>query len=119
MHQREAPDVFGARPPFPLLADRPDVLVFQTEPLDREVEVTGSVMVNLWIASSAVDTDFTAKLLDVYPASTDYPEGYHLLLRDLDRVMPIEDVIAWIRRPNAPLPSGADRAAPVWLAEQP
>src|SRR5207302_1095423 len=29
-HQKEAPDVLGARPPYPLLADRPDVLVFQT-----------------------------------------------------------------------------------------
>lgn len=48
-----------------------------------------------------------------------YPEGYHLLLRDLDRITPIEDVIAWIFRPNAPLPSGADRAAAVWLAKQP
>ena len=48
-----------------------------------------------------------------------YPAGYHLLLRDLDRIAPIDDVIAWIRQPNAPLPSGADRAAAAWLAKQP
>ncbi len=36
----------------------------------------------LWIASSAADTDFTAKLLDVYPPSQDYPEGYALNLTD-------------------------------------
>jgi alpha-beta hydrolase superfamily lysophospholipase len=48
-----------------------------------------------------------------------YPAGYHLLLRDLDRITPIEDVIAWIERPNDPLPSGADRAAAAWLAKQP
>ena len=48
-----------------------------------------------------------------------YPDGYHLLLRDLDRITPTEDVIAWIERPNEPLPSGADRAAAAWLAKQP
>lgn len=48
-----------------------------------------------------------------------YPDGYHLLLRDLDRITPTEDVIAWIFRPNAPLPSGAGRAAAAWLAKQP
>ena len=82
MHQRETPDVFGAEPPYPLLADRADVLVFQTEPLERPVEVTGSIAVELWISSSAVDTDFTAKLVDVYPPSADYPEAYHLNLCD-------------------------------------
>lgn len=45
-----------------------------------------------------------------------YANGYHLLLRDLDRGLPIGDIIAWIRCPNAALPSGADRAARTWLA---
>ena len=36
----------------------------------------------LWIASSAVDTDFTAKLVDVYPPNDDYPEGYDMLIND-------------------------------------
>ena len=48
-----------------------------------------------------------------------YPAGYHLLLRDHERITPIEDILAWIRDPSAPLPSGADRAAAAWLAEQP
>lgn len=48
-----------------------------------------------------------------------YPDGYHLLLRDHHRVTPIEDIMAWIRDPNAPLPSGADRAAEAWLKSQP
>jgi alpha-beta hydrolase superfamily lysophospholipase len=47
-----------------------------------------------------------------------YPAGYHLLLRDLGRVAPIDDIIAWIRRPDAPLPSGADRAAAEWIARE-
>ena len=81
-HQMESPDLVGAHSPYPLLADRPDVLVFQTEPLETDVEVTGGIEVVLWVSSSAVDTDFTAKLLDVYPPSEDYPDGYHLNLAD-------------------------------------
>lgn len=81
-HQREAPSVVGARAPYPLLAHRPDVLVFQTDPLAEPVEVTGQAVVTLWISSSALDTDFTAKLLDVYPPNADYPEGYHMNLVD-------------------------------------
>lgn len=81
-HQKETPDIFGARPPYPLLADRPDVLVFQTEALKEDLELTGPIDAELWVSSSAVDTDFTAKLLDVYPPSDDYPDGYHLGLAD-------------------------------------
>ena len=81
-HQKEEPGIVGAKPPYMLLADRPDVLVFQTEPLDKDVEVTGAIDVKLWISSSAVDTDFTAKLVDVYPPNEDYPTGYHMNLVD-------------------------------------
>jgi putative CocE/NonD family hydrolase len=81
-HQQEAPGIVGAAPPYPLLASRDDVLVFQTGPLAEDVEVTGPIAVNLWIASTAVDTDFTAKLIDVYPASEDDPAGYHMNLVD-------------------------------------
>lgn len=44
---------------------REDVLVYTTPPLQREVEVTGPITVTLWAATSATDTDFTAKLVDV------------------------------------------------------
>ena len=64
------------------LAARRDVLVFRTPPLAEGVEVTGALTVRLWISSSAVDTDFTAKLIDEYPPSEDYPEGYALNLAD-------------------------------------
>ena len=49
------------------LHDRDDVLVFTTEVLEEPVEVTGPVSARLFVSSSAVDTDFTAKLLDVHP----------------------------------------------------
>jgi len=60
-------------PPGPLdqtpVEDRPDVLVYTSAPLRRELEVTGPVRVVLYIATSANDTDFTAKLVDVQPDS--------------------------------------------------
>ena len=37
---------------------------------------------DLWISSSAIDTDFTAKVVDVHPANEDYPEGFDMLLND-------------------------------------
>ena len=46
---------------------RADVLVYSTEPLTEDVEVTGPVSVTLYASSSAPDTDFTAKLVDVSP----------------------------------------------------
>ena len=46
---------------------RPDVLVYSSPPLDADVEVTGPVTLDLFAKSSAVDTDFTAKLVDVWP----------------------------------------------------
>jgi predicted acyl esterase len=81
-HQKEEPNLFAAQPPYTLLAERPDVLVFQTELLAQDVEVTGQLVVKLWIASSVVDTDFTAKLIDVYPPSLDYPDSYQMNLVD-------------------------------------
>jgi putative CocE/NonD family hydrolase len=44
-----------------------DVLIYSTETLAKDVEVIGTVEVTLYAASTAVDTDFTAKLVDVYP----------------------------------------------------
>jgi uncharacterized protein len=46
---------------------RPDVLVYSTPTLDTDIEVTGPVTLDLFAQSSAVDTDFTAKLVDVGP----------------------------------------------------
>lgn len=80
--QVENSDSFGCRLPYLPLGSRPDVLVFETEPLAEDVEVTGPVSVTLWVATSAVDTDFTAKLIDVYPPNPSYPHGYALNLTD-------------------------------------
>jgi hypothetical protein len=52
------------------IEDRPDVLVYTTAPLAEDLEVTGPLRATLWIASSALDTDFTATLVDVHPDGT-------------------------------------------------
>jgi putative CocE/NonD family hydrolase len=46
---------------------RDDVLVYSTAPFTQDTEVTGPVTLDLYARSSAVDTDFTAKLVDVAP----------------------------------------------------
>lgn len=51
---------------------RSDVLIFTTPPLDRDVEVSGPLTVTLYASSSAIDTDFTAKLTDVHPDGKSY-----------------------------------------------
>ena len=50
------------------IEERPDVLVYTTSPLREDTEVTGPVSVTLFASSSAQDTDFTAKLVDVSPS---------------------------------------------------
>lgn len=49
------------------VSGRPDVLKFATEPLAEPLETTGPFLVKLYVSSDAPDTDFTAKLVDVYP----------------------------------------------------
>ncbi|MBV8833665.1 MAG: CocE/NonD family hydrolase [Acidobacteriaceae bacterium] len=67
-------------PPGPLdqtrVERRDDVLVYTSEPLPEEVEVTGPVRVILYVSTSTNDTDFTAKLVDVQP------QGRPLLVTD-------------------------------------
>ena len=64
------------------LSERRDVLVFRSEPLTSDLEVTGTVRVKLWISSTAPDTDFTAKLIDEIPPNPDYPLGFDLNIGD-------------------------------------
>ncbi len=80
--QVEGPRFFGSRAPYLPLAARPDVLVFETAPLEEDLEVTGAITAHLLVASDRPDTDFTFKLIDVYPPSEDYPEGFAMNLTD-------------------------------------
>jgi putative CocE/NonD family hydrolase len=69
---------------------RPDVLVYQTEPLEEDLTVAGPIEVALHVSTSGTDSDFIVKLIDVYPGT--YPDptpnpanihmgGYHQLVR--------------------------------------
>ncbi|POR52680.1 CocE/NonD family hydrolase [Bosea psychrotolerans] len=80
--QREDKRFLGCRTPGLPLSARPDVLMFETEPLPRDVTFVGPVSVHLWASSDAPDTDFTAKLIDVHPPSADYPTGFAMNLSD-------------------------------------
>jgi uncharacterized protein len=79
--QRCRSDLWSCEDAAPLAA-RNDVLVFATAPLDRDLEVTGPLIVKLWASSDALDTDFTAKLIDVYPPNTDFTAGLDLNIGD-------------------------------------
>jgi putative CocE/NonD family hydrolase len=54
---------------------RPDVLVYQTEPLTEDVTVAGDIKPSLVISSSGTDSDFVVKLIDVFPDDYKFPEG--------------------------------------------
>ncbi len=78
------------------LNERDDVLTFMTPPLASPIEITGRLRAELYISSSAPDTDFTAKFLDVYP------DGRQILMLDsIQRVKLRQDANA----PD-PLPPG-------------
>ena len=56
-------------------ATRPDVLVYQTEPLTEDMTVAGDIKPYLFVSSSGTDSDFVVKLIDVFPNDYKYPEG--------------------------------------------
>ena len=58
------------------IKDRPDYLRFETQALDKDVAIAGHVSVEVWGATDGPDTDFMAKLVDVYP------DGYEALVLD-------------------------------------
>ena len=54
------------------MEERPDILVYSAEPLKQGIEVSGPIEVTLYVSSDAKDTDFTVKLIDVYPDGRAY-----------------------------------------------
>jgi len=81
-NQREDPRFPPSAAPWLPLRSRADVVVFQTEPLTEDVTVIGPIKVVVHASASTRDADFTAKLLDVYPSSTDWPGGFDMNLTD-------------------------------------
>lgn len=77
-------DISGAVDQSALRA-RPDVLFFQSEPFSDDLALTGNAKVGLWVSSSAPDTDFMVKLIDVYPEGKSYnivDSGIRMRYRD-------------------------------------
>lgn len=69
-------------------ARRPDVLVFQTEPLENDLTVAGPITADLMVAITGTDADFVVKLIDVFPDDFTYEKdngyvmnGYQMLVR--------------------------------------
>lgn len=58
------------------VSSRPDAIAFATDALEQPIEITGNVKVRLFVSTDAPDTDFTAKLIDVYP------DGKEILMLD-------------------------------------
>lgn len=54
------------------MEEREDILVYTSEPLEEGIEVSGTVEITLYVSSDARDTDFTVKLIDVYPDGRAY-----------------------------------------------
>ncbi len=73
---------YGAREPYLPVNARPDVISLVTPPLDEPLEVAGPVTARLFISSTAPDTDFTVKLVDVHPPNEDYPHGFAMNLTE-------------------------------------
>lgn len=80
--QRTREDTFDAEPPYGPLEHRDDVLVYRTPPLSEPSEIVGPIRVRVYGATDAPDTDFTAKLIDEYPPSAEFPNGFALNLSD-------------------------------------
>ena len=55
-----------------VMETRNDILVYTTDPLKEGLEISGSIETTLYVSSDAKDTDFTIKLIDVYPDGTAY-----------------------------------------------
>jgi len=82
-------------------ATRPDVLVYQTEPLTDDVTVAGSIKPELFVSSSGTDSDFVVKLIDVFPDDYQFPEtGKKLPNGDPERVKPPENSAFSVFKPG-------------------
>jgi uncharacterized protein len=67
------------------IESRTDVLVYSTEPLEGDVEVTGPIALILWVSTTAPCTDFTAKLADVFPEGSAWNISEGIVRRRYDQ----------------------------------
>ncbi len=80
---------------------RPDVLVYQTEPLTEDITVAGDIKPSLFIASSGTDSDVVVKVIDVFPDDYNYPlTGKQTPDGQPERVRPPEGFFSSVFRPG-------------------
>ncbi|MEX2562360.1 MAG: CocE/NonD family hydrolase [Nitriliruptoraceae bacterium] len=65
------------------LAARPDVAAFRSDPLEAAADVTGPVYLDVWVRSESPSCDLAVKLVDEYPSSNDWPNGYAMNLSEI------------------------------------
>ena len=83
------------------VAGRPDVLVYQTDPLTEDVTVAGNIKPELFVSSSGTDSDFIVKLIDVFPDDYQYPEtGNKLPNGQPERMRPPDSSAACVFAPG-------------------
>jgi uncharacterized protein len=109
------------------VTSRADVLTYTSDPLTASMEITGPVRAEIWVSTSAPDTDFTAKLVDlplrpgaVYCLPIDLaatsilvPAGHRLQLQVSSSSWPM-----WEPNPNSGEPVGTDAHDDLRRAEQ-
>ena len=61
---------------------RPDVLTFETQPLDFDLSISGRIITKLFASTSGTDCDWVVKLIDVYPEDQTEMAGYQLMIAD-------------------------------------
>lgn len=82
-------------------AGRPDVLVYQTEPLTEDITVAGDIKPELIISSSGTDSDFIVKLIDVFPDDYEFPEtGNKLPNGQPERIKPPDSSAGCVFQPG-------------------
>ena len=82
-------------------AGRPDVLVYQTDPLTEDITVAGDIKPQLFVSTSGTDSDFIVKLIDVFPDEYQFPTtGRTLPNGQPERVKPPEGSAACVFAPG-------------------
>ena len=70
-------------------ARRPDVLTFETFPLEEDLTLAGPVIANLKVSISGTDADFVVKIIDVFPDDFNYPGATQNVSRNAGGAYPV------------------------------
>jgi putative CocE/NonD family hydrolase len=83
------------------VANRPDVLVYQTDVLTEDITVAGDIKPELYVSSTGTDSDFVVKLIDVFPDDYNFPlTGKTLPNGQPERVKPPDNFVSSVFQPG-------------------